>query len=150
MVEIVNQLKKPATYIPVVAGATAGIIGMQYVIDQSKVWVAQMAPGNDLADTAVKAGLTVGAVAVYLMFARGTTNMWNQALQSAGVAASGVAGFSLIAKLLAWNPMTIGRIGATVPTRPVTIVRKETTPVYRTGPTATPLYHSSPGEVPSF
>ena len=135
--ELLNELKDVKGYAPVIVGATAGLVGIGYVDQQIKSWVGAVAPGNDMIDLAARGGLTVAMIAMYLATEKAQGNvMMNDALNAFAISGSAVAAFSLVAKLLGWTSMTIGRAGPVRAGRPVNVVRKETLPTYSQVPTA--------------
>lgn len=141
MVEIVKELGKPRNYLPVVVGVTAGIVGGQFVIEQVKGYVASQFPGNDTIDMVARLGVTVAAVAVYLATSKGKADFTSVTINTAAIGAIGVGAYSFIAKLLQWQPIAIGRVRAgRTAVRPVTVVRKEQTPIYRAAPAAVAVY----------
>lgn len=133
--DIVKTLVQTKNYAPVVIGATVGLVGASYVMDQAKAWMATAYPGNDWATWGLYLGITVAAVAVYVAAHRGKD--WaSQATAAGSVAAMAVGGFSVLAKALQWTPITVGRIGAVrgVGARPMNVVRREVTPTYAAAP----------------
>lgn len=137
--DVLKGLGKPREYAPIVVGATVGLVGMAYVMDQAKAWIGTMYPGQDWALWALYIGVCVVAVGVYMGSAKGT-DWTSKAISSSAVAAIAVGGFSVLAKALAWQPITVGRMGAVRrPARPVNVVR-QTTPTYAQAAPATPTF----------
>lgn len=140
--EIVKELAKPKNYLPVVAGVTVGIVGGQFVVEQVKTYVATQFPGNDTVDLAARLGVTVVAIAAFLYTSKSRSSDMNMFANTAAIGMIGVGTYSFVAKLLQWTPLTIGRVGRAA-VRPVTVVRKEQTPIYRATPA--PAVASVPG-----
>ncbi len=131
--EVIKELGKPKEYAPIIVGSTVGLVGMNYLVGQVKSWLGTQYPGNDWAVYLGLAGVTVAAVGLYLASRKPRAGDFvGETVYAASISAIAVGAFSLLAKGLAWTPITVGQIGATkAVTRPVTVVRKEpTTPTF--------------------
>ena len=128
--ELIKEIMKPQDYAPVVIGATAGLVGGSYIDQQAKSWVAALAPGNDWADIGARIGLAVGAIAVYLATDKTNKNAFETGINSAAVSATAVMAFSLVAKVLGWTSMTIGRAGPVRAMGRQNVVRKDQIPTF--------------------
>lgn len=128
--DILKGLGKPKEYAPIIVGATIGLVGMQYLMTQAKSWIDTVYPAQDWALWALYIGVTVAAIGVYVASRKGSD--WSsRAINASSISAIAVGGFSILAKGLQWTPISIGRVGAVrSAARPVTVVRRETTPTY--------------------
>ena len=140
--QIVKELSKPKNYLPVVAGVTVGIVGGQFVVEQVKSYVAAQFPLNDMMDIAGRLGVTIAALALFLATSSKKTDVVTVVLNTAAIGAIGVGTYSFLAKLLQWQSLTISRVGRAAPARaarPMTVVSKTQTPIYRATPADGPV-----------
>jgi len=131
--EVIKELGRPKEYAPIVVGATVGLVGMNYVVNQAKSWIATAYPGNDWAVYAALGGVTVASIGLYLASRKPRAGDFvGETVYAASIAATAVGVFSILAKGFSWTPITVGQVGATRGiARPVTVVRKETTPTFQ-------------------
>jgi len=137
MVKFEGLKAKAKDYVPMVIGATTGLVAMAYVVDQGKAWIPQVVLDPQQQTWALwglYVGVTVAAVVVWTATRKGAD--WaTRATNAASIAAMAVGGFSILAKGLQWSPITVGRLGAVRgAARPVTVVRRESTPTYAAAP----------------